>query len=44
MEISKEIKQLKELLEGAKVLEVRETEAHESLCDLFVEKKDKKYS
>ena len=44
MEISEEIKQLKELLEGAKVLEVRETDAHESLCDLFVEKKGKKYS
>lgn len=38
------LKQLKELLEGAKVLEVRENTSPESLCDLYVEKNRKKYS
>lgn len=43
-QLSDSLKQLKELLEGAKVLEIKKNDSPESLCELTVEKDGKKYS
>jgi len=36
--------ELKELLEGARVLEIKESSRRESICEFFVEKNERKYS
>jgi hypothetical protein len=38
------VQQLKELLEGSKILEVRESNLRESICDFLLEKNNHKYS
>lgn len=43
-QIPENLAQLKDLLEGAKINEIKKSDAHESICEMFVEKDKKKYS